>query len=170
MSLNIVTLALLWFRRRSVLDLWLMVMCCAWLVESTITAFLSARFTVGFYASRIYAFVAVFSVLLILLSETLTLYANLAQSAMRRRSNREGRQVAMDAMAASIAHEVKQPITAMTFNSDAGLEFLAETPPNINKARLPLRLLPMTVFARGPWLLVFVRCSKETFTKEYASK
>ena len=135
MSLNIVALALLWRRRRSVLDLWLMVMCCAWLLESTITAFLSARFTVGFYASRIYAFVAVFLVLLILLSETLTLYANLVQSATRRRSNREGRQVAMDAMAASIAHEVKQPITAMTFNSDAGLEFLAETPPNINKAR-----------------------------------
>ncbi|MFZ3250494.1 MAG: ATP-binding protein, partial [Pseudolabrys sp.] len=77
----------------------------------------------------------VFLVLLILLSETLTLYANIVQSATRRRSNREGRQVAMDAMAASIAHEVKQPITAMTFNSDAGLEFLAETPPNINKAR-----------------------------------
>jgi signal transduction histidine kinase len=134
-SLNVVTLALLWLRRRSVLDLWLMVMCCAWLAETTITAFLTTRFSVGFYASRIYAFVAVISVLLILLSETLTLYANLAQSAMRRRSNREGRQVAMDAMAASIAHEVKQPITAMTFNSDAGLEFLAETPPNINKAR-----------------------------------
>jgi len=33
----------------------------------------------------------------------------------------------MDAMAASIAHEVNQPITAMTFNSDAGLEFLPRT-------------------------------------------
>jgi signal transduction histidine kinase len=139
--LNAVTLVLLWFRRRSVLDLWLMVMCCAWLLESTITTFLSARFTVGFYASRILAFVAVFLVLLILLSETLTLYANLAQSVMRRRSNREGRQVAMDAMAASIAHEVNQPITAITFNSDAALDFLAESPPNIDKARYALEAI-----------------------------
>jgi len=133
--LNVATLVLLWFRRRSVLDLWLMVMCCAWLLEITITTFLNARFTLGFYASRVFALVAAIVVLLILLSETLTLYANLAQSAMRRRSSRDGRQVAMDAMAASIAHEVNQPITAMTLNSDAGLDFLAETPPNIDKAR-----------------------------------
>ena len=139
--LNALTLLLLWFRRRSVLDLWLMVACCAWLCEAAITTLLNTRFTVGFYTSRLFALAAAIAILLVLLSETLTLYANLAQTAMKRRSSREGRQVAMDAMAASIAHEVRQPITAITFNSDAALDFLAETPPNVDKARQALEAI-----------------------------
>jgi len=128
MSVNAAAIALLWLRRRSVLDLWLTVMCCTWLIEATIAAALvDSRFTLGWYAGRVYALVGTLFVLFVLLSKTTILYANLAQSAMRWRSNREGRQVAMDAMAASIAHEVNQPITAMTFNSDAGLEFLPRT-------------------------------------------
>ena len=133
--LNAATLGLLWLRRRSVLDLWLIVMCCAWLAETFVVTFVTGRFTFGYYASRIYAFVAVFSVLFILLSETMVLYANLVNTALRQRSNREGRQVAMDAMAASIAHEVNQPITAMTFNGEAALLLLERVPPNIEKAR-----------------------------------
>jgi signal transduction histidine kinase len=133
--LNAATLALLWLRRNSVLDRWLIVMCCAWLAETFVVTFVTGRFTFGYYASRIYAFVAVFSVLLILLSETMVLYANLVNSALRQRSSREGRQIAMDAMAASIAHEVNQPITAMTFNSEAALLLLERMPPNIEKAR-----------------------------------
>jgi signal transduction histidine kinase len=136
--LNAVALALLWFRRRSVLDLWLMVMCCAWLAETVVTANVTGRFTFGFYFSRLYAFVAVFSVLLLLLSETMALYSNLVYSALRRRSNREGRKIAMDAMAASIAHEVTQPIATMTNNSHAARILLARTPPDIEEARAAL--------------------------------
>lgn len=137
-SLNAGALALLWARRRSVLDLWLMVMCCAWLAETVIVASGTRRFTFGFYASRLYAFIAVFSVLLVLLSETMMLYSNLVYSALRRRSNREGRRIAMDAMAASIAHEVTQPIAAMTNNSHAALILLARTPPDIREAMAAL--------------------------------
>jgi signal transduction histidine kinase len=137
-SLNVVALVLLWVRRRSVLDLWLMVMCCAWLAETAVTASVTGRFTFGYYASRLYAFVAVFSVLLVLLSETMALYSNLVYSTLRRRSNQEGRKIAMDAMAASIAHEVTQPIAAMTNNSHAALILLAEKPPNIEEARAAL--------------------------------
>jgi signal transduction histidine kinase len=140
-SLNTAALAMLWLRRRSVLDLWLMVMCSAWLAETLVTTFVTGRFTFGFYASRLYAFVAVFSVLLILLMETMSLYANLVYSTLRRRSNREGRQIAMDAMAASVAHEVNQPIAAMTFNSEAALLLLSQTPPNIEEARAALEAI-----------------------------
>jgi signal transduction histidine kinase len=137
-AFNVVALALLWARRRSVLDLWLMVTCCAWLAETLVTASVTGRFTFGYYASRLYAFVAVFSVLLVLLSETMALYSNLVYSTLRRRSNQEGRKIAMDAMAASIAHEVTQPIAAMTNNSHAALILLAATPPNIEEARAAL--------------------------------
>ena len=137
-AFNAVALVLLWVRRRSVLDLWLTVMCCAWLAETVVTATVTSRFTLGFYASRLYAFVAVFSVLLVLLSETMALYSNLVYSTLRRRSNREGRKIAMDAMAAAIAHEVTQPIAAMTNNSHAALILLARTPPDIDEARAAL--------------------------------
>jgi signal transduction histidine kinase len=140
-SLITIALVLLGRRRRTVLDLWLMVMCCAWLAEIIVTSAISTRFSFGFYASRIFSFAAVFFVLLILLSETMSLYANLIYSTIRRRSNREGRQIAMDAMAASVAHEVNQPIAAMTFNSEAALMLLKQTPPNIDEARAALEAI-----------------------------
>jgi C4-dicarboxylate-specific signal transduction histidine kinase len=71
----------------------------------------------------------------------MTLYSNLVYSALRRRSNSEGRQIAMDAMAASIAHEVSQPIGAMSFNSEAALMLLSQTPPNIDEARAALEAI-----------------------------
>jgi signal transduction histidine kinase len=140
-SLPAIALVLLGRRRRTVLDLWLKVMCCALLAEIVVTCSVATRFSLGFYASRIFFFVAVFSVLLILLSETMSLYANLIYSALRRRSSREGRQIAMDAMAASVAHEVNQPIAAMTFNSEAALLLLEQKPPNLGEARAALEAI-----------------------------
>jgi signal transduction histidine kinase len=140
-SLCGIALLLLGLRRRTVLDLWLMVMCCAWLAEIVVTSSISTRFSFGFYASRLFSFFAVFSVLLILLSETMSLYANLIYSTLRRRSSREGRQIAMDAMAASVAHEVNQPIAAMTFNSEAALLLLGQKPPNLDEARAALEAI-----------------------------
>jgi signal transduction histidine kinase len=128
-------LVLLWTRRRSVLDLWLMVVCCAWLLETaTATLFVSARFMLGWYAGRIFGIVATFVVLLALLSETLALYANLAQSVMRRRGDRHARQIAMDAMAAAIVHEIKQPLTAILSNANAGRRWLRLAPPDLREA------------------------------------
>jgi signal transduction histidine kinase len=139
MSLDAVALALLWLRRRSVLDLWLMVMCCTWLLEAVIAAVLiNSRFSLGWYAGRIYALIATLFVLVVLLSEATTLYAHLARSVMRQRGEREARQIAMDAMAASIAHEVNQPLSAISLNSQSALLFLARTPPNIEEARAAL--------------------------------
>jgi signal transduction histidine kinase len=135
-TLDAAALALLWRRRRSVLDLWLMIMCCAWLLEATISiALISARFSVGWYAGRIFALIASFSVLLLLLSETVALYANLARSVIRQSGERHARQIAIDAMAASIVHEISQPMTAMVSNANASLMFLTKAPPDVNEAR-----------------------------------
>jgi signal transduction histidine kinase len=129
-------LMLLWIRRRSVLDLWLMVVCCAWLLETlTATFFVNARFSLGWYAGRAFGVASTFIVLLVLLSETLALYANLAQSIVRRRGDRQARQIAMDAMAASIVHEIKQPLAAVVTNADAGLRWLKKATPNLIEAR-----------------------------------
>jgi hypothetical protein len=96
-SLTTVALALLAFRRRSVLDLWLMVMCFTLLLEITMAIMLTdARYSLGFYASRFYSLIATISVLLVLLSETTILYAHLAGSTMRERGEREARHTAME--------------------------------------------------------------------------
>jgi signal transduction histidine kinase len=140
LSLTAVALALLWLRRRSVLDVWLMVMCCTWLLELTMTAvLLNTRFSLGWYAGRIYTLTASIVVLLVLLSDTTALYASLARSVMRQRSDRQARQVAMDAMAASIVHEINQPLAAIVTNADAALHLLTSAAPNLDEARAALR-------------------------------
>jgi signal transduction histidine kinase len=135
----VIALALLWRRGRSVLDLWLKVMCVAWLVEIIIgTLLVTARFTLGWYGSRIYSLIAAIVLLIVLLSETTTLYANLARSVLRQRGAREARQVAMDAMAASIAHEIKQPLAAISLNCETALHCLTGPKPDVDEARAAL--------------------------------
>ena len=111
--LTAIALVLLWFKRRTVLDLWLLVMCTAWLVEVTINAFLTGCFNLGWYASRIYDLTGTILVLIVLLSETTTLYARLAQSMMRQRREHQSRVRTMNSVTASIAHEVNQPLTSI---------------------------------------------------------
>src|SRR6185436_15139508 len=102
--------------------------------EVTINAFLDARFNLGWYASRIADLSGTIFVLLVLLSETTALYANLAESVMRQRKARQAREIAMDAIAASIAHEVRQPIGAMSLNADAATIYLTRETPDVKKA------------------------------------
>jgi hypothetical protein len=68
LALCVLALAVLWRRRpRTVLDLWLMVVMCAWLFDIALAAMLNAgRFDLGFYAGRIYGFVAATFVLVVL--------------------------------------------------------------------------------------------------------
>ena len=133
--LTAIALALLWFRRRTVLDLWLLVMCCAWLVEVTINAFLTGRFNLGWYASRVYDLAGTTFVLLVLLSETTTLYVRLAQSMMRQRREHQSRVRTMDAVTASIAHEVNQPLGAVVTSGEAALLWLKREVPQLDEAR-----------------------------------
>ena len=127
-------LVLLWIRRNSVLDLWLMVVCCAWLLETaTATLFVNAQFNLGWYAGRTFGIVSTFVVLLALLCETLVLYANLARSIIRQRNERHARQIAVDAMAASIVHEIKQPLSAIETSAGAGLRWLNRSAPELDK-------------------------------------
>jgi signal transduction histidine kinase len=139
LSVGTLALVVLCIRMSSVLDLWIMVSLCAWLLEVALSALLmSERFDLGWYMGRIYALIAASVVLMMLLSEITALYAHLARAVMRQRGERGGRQLAMDAMAASIAHEVNQPLAAIALNGQAALRFLARTPPNIDEVRAAL--------------------------------
>src|SRR5208282_2652982 len=86
LALIALALALLRVRWRSVLDLWLMVVCLTELLFQIMSGFIvNERFTLGWYGARCYAVIATMVVLLALLSETTTLYAKLARSVVRER-------------------------------------------------------------------------------------
>jgi C4-dicarboxylate-specific signal transduction histidine kinase len=69
----------------------------------------------------------------VLLAESTMLYAQLAISVLAQRREREGRLVSMGVMSAAIAHEVKQPLGAIVANANAGLRWLARTPPRVDR-------------------------------------
>jgi len=75
-GLSLLALFALWRQgRRSVLDLWLLVVMGAWLGDVALSAVLNAgRFDLGFYAGRIYGLLAASFVLFVLLYETVGLY------------------------------------------------------------------------------------------------
>ena len=133
------TLIVLWIRRRSILDLWLLIVLCASLIEIVLLAYLGeGRFSVGWWAGRLFGLAAASVVLLVLLWEMTTLYARLARSVIAERRARETRLSAMEALSASIAHEVNQPLGSMVTNADAALRWLKKPAPDLDEARLAL--------------------------------
>jgi signal transduction histidine kinase len=145
-----IALYFLWTRRRTLLDEWLMVALSALLIEVALASVLSGdRYTVSWYAGRFYQLVTATVVMAVLLVEMTTLYADVARSNMllqrerllleraeqAQHREREARLMTGDAVTASIAHELRQPLTAMVTTADAGLRFLDRSVPNVDRAK-----------------------------------
>jgi signal transduction histidine kinase len=134
--LSVSALIVLWIRRRSTLDLWLMVVMCLFAIEIPLSYYPDPeRFSIGWYAVRVIGFVSSSLVLIVLLYEIRTLYARLLGAVLGQRREREARLMTGDAVAATIAHEVKQPLSAMITSADAGLRFLDRPAPNLDGAK-----------------------------------
>ena len=133
-------LVVLWFRRRSILDLFLMVVLCAFLIEIPPHYYpFPGRFSTGWYAVRVTSLLSSSIVLVVLLYEITALYGGLLDAVLRQRREREARLMTGDAVAASIAHEVSQPLTAIVTSAGAGLRLLDREIPNLEKAREAFR-------------------------------
>jgi signal transduction histidine kinase len=137
--LALFALALLWSRRRSVLDLWLMVVMCGLLIELFLITLVGRRYVVGWYAARVYFLVSSTFVLAVLLSETALLYARLARSVMAQRREREARLMTMDVLSASIAHEMNQPLASIVTNADAASRWMARPTPDLDEVKATLK-------------------------------
>jgi signal transduction histidine kinase len=149
-ALGGIALGLLWARRRTLLDEWLLVALWALLIEILLASVLSGdRYTLSWYAGRFYQLVAATVVMVVLLAETTTLYVDVASSntllqrerllleraVHAQRREREARLMTGDAIAATIAHEVKQPLAAMITRSGTGLRWLDRPAPDLDKAK-----------------------------------
>jgi signal transduction histidine kinase len=133
---SVLALILLWIRSRSVLDLWLMVVMCAYAIEICLNAFpVPTRFSFGWYAGRLFGLVSSSLLLFVLLYEITVLYAQLLRANLAQRREREARLMTGDAVAATIAHEIKQPLSGMITNADAGLHWLNRSMPDLDEAK-----------------------------------
>ena len=138
--LVVLALVLLWLRHRSVLDLWLMVVLCAYAIEIALTAFpVPIRFSVGWYAGRVYGVLSGSLVLLILLEEITMLYGELLRAVLAQRREREVRLMTGDAVSASMAHEIQQPLSAITMYANASLRWLDRAAPDLDEAKAALQ-------------------------------
>jgi signal transduction histidine kinase len=133
----VIAVALVWWRkRRSILDQWLLVVALAFFSELVINGLLiSSRFTVGWYVSRIFSIFTSTIVLVVLLSETTRLYGRLARSNAMLMREKKNRLMNLEALAASIAHEVRQPLTAIVMSGSALQRYMRDTPPKLDKAQ-----------------------------------
>ena len=103
------------------------------------------RFSLGWYTIRVFAVLSSGLVLIVLLYEITTLYSRLIGAIRALNCEREARLMTGDAVAATIAHEVKQPLSGMITSADAGLRFLGRATPAVNEAKEAFR----HIFADG---------------------
>jgi signal transduction histidine kinase len=137
--MSVVVLLLMWARRTSVLDLWVMVAICMLISEMALVAFgMTSRFYLGWYVSRALAVGVATVVLIALLSESMTLHAALSRANMMLKRERDNKLMNAQALVATIAHEVRQPLTRIISGGNAAQRFLKMTPSEQDKAQTAL--------------------------------
>jgi signal transduction histidine kinase len=134
--MSVLVLLLMWTRRTSVLDLWVMVVICMLISEMTLVALgMTSRFSLGWYVSRALAVGVSTVVLIALLSESMRLHTALSRANVLLRRERRNKLMNVEAATSSIAHEVRQPLTAIAAKTAAARRWLERAPPDLDRAK-----------------------------------
>jgi signal transduction histidine kinase len=129
----------LWVRRSSVLDLWLLVVLFASVIEIVLISFpVLVRFSATWYLARAFSLVASSLVLFVLIYEIMILYAELFRAVFAERREREARLITGEAISAAVAHELRQPLTGIMTNAHAAVRWLDRTQPDLDEATAAL--------------------------------
>jgi signal transduction histidine kinase len=129
-------LVVLSVRKRTVLDLWLIVTLLAWMPNFLVAAIASSvRFSIGWYAARCFVLIGSCMLLAVLLTETTFLYSRLASSLILQRRERTNRLLSVDAITAAIAHELRTPLSAIALNISTALLELKSNSPALEEIR-----------------------------------
>jgi signal transduction histidine kinase len=122
-------------RRRSLLDLWLIVTLFAWWPNLLVAGiFAATRFSIGWYLARCLAVIASSALLFVLIAEITALYARLAGAILSLRCDRAQRLANVETATAAVAHEMMQPLAGIASSAAAGVNWLQKTPPVVEKA------------------------------------
>jgi signal transduction histidine kinase len=149
-SLYVLALILLWFRRHTVLGLWLMVVSCVHLAGVPLSFFPPPiRFSVGWYTVVIINLIANSLVLVVLLVGISKLYARVLLAVRAHHRERDARLVTGDAVSAMIAHEVKQPLSAMITRAETTLRRLNRSIPDLDKAKEEIKQIAADGYRAG---------------------
>jgi len=166
-SLYVVALVLLWFRRHTVLGLWLLVVTFVHLVGVPLSFYPPpVRFSVGWYTVVVMNFFANSLVLIVLLVEISKLYVRFSLAVRAQHREREARLVTGDALAAMISHEVKQPIAAMVMRAQTGVRWLDRAVPELDKAKRELE----RIAADGERAGMIIDSVRANFKKETGTR
>jgi signal transduction histidine kinase len=127
-----IALTILFLRRRTILDLWLMVTLLASMPNFLVAIVgSSVRFTIGWYAARCFVLVASCMLLTVLIVETMLLYSRLASAITLLRRERTNRLLSVEAVVGAVAHELGAPLGAIALNANTALCQLRSTPPEL---------------------------------------
>ena len=138
-ALQAIAMAMLLWRRTSVLDTWLLVSLATALIESLLTLSLHTRFTLGWYFLFLLMLISHLAVLLALIAESNRLYVRLALSTAAGSRERDAQMILIDVVAAAISHEIGQPLTAVSLSASAALNSLTRARPDSEMAIKSLR-------------------------------
>src|SRR5436309_3155929 len=125
-------LVVLLSRKRTILDLWLMVTLLVYMPNFLVAIIgSSVRFTIGWYAARFFVLVGSCMLLTVLLVETTFLYSRLASALILQRRERNNRLLSVNAVTAVMAHELRTPLGAIALNASTALSQLRSNPPEL---------------------------------------
>ncbi|MFZ0986517.1 MAG: MASE4 domain-containing protein [Xanthobacteraceae bacterium] len=135
-AVSVVALVVLGRRRKSVLDLWLIVAVSALVAELAVTSFvITSRFSLGFYIQRIFSLAASTIVLSALLAEAVVLYGRLANAIVLLQRERASKLLSVQAAVGALTHQMRQPLTGIGTKASAARRFLSQTQPDIDRVQ-----------------------------------